>query len=108
MENSWTYKDYKIKEGLKPGAKHFQYFYVVSEGDEKKCNYCVWIEDKALSRFDQAKDFNKIVSSRKAEWNKWVKGKIDADDFRSLVLKFDEKGQKEIDLAEMEKHLSMK
>jgi chemotaxis regulatin CheY-phosphate phosphatase CheZ len=107
MENTWTYKDYKIKEGLKPGAKHFQYFYVVSEGNKKKCNYCVWIEDNALPRFDRDKDFNKIVSSRKKEWNKWVKDKIDGDDFRSLVLKFDEKGQKEINLAEMEEHLSM-
>ena len=108
MENTWDYKDYKIKEGLKPGAKHFQYFYVVSEGDEKKCNYCVWIEDEDLAGFDPSKDFNAIVSSRKESWNKWVKGKIDSDDFRSVVLKFDETGQKEIDLAEMEEHFSMK
>jgi hypothetical protein len=41
MENKWIYKDHEIKEGLKPGAKHFQYFYLVSEGGQKKCNYCV-------------------------------------------------------------------
>jgi hypothetical protein len=108
MENTWAYKNYMIKEGLKPGAKHFQYFYVVSEGNEKKCNYCVWIEDEALAGFDPSKDFNAIVSSRNEEWNKWVKGKIDSDDFRSVVLKFDKTGRKEIDLAEMEEHLSMK
>ena len=45
MENQWSYKNYQIKDGLKPGATHFQYFYVVSEEGKKRCNYCVWIED---------------------------------------------------------------
>ncbi len=108
MEKQWVYKNYEIKEGLKPGAKHFQYFYLVSEGGEKKCNYCVWIEDDALSRFDPSKNFDTVVSSQREDWNKWVTGKIDADDFRNVVLKVGEKGQEEIDLVEMDKHLSMK
>jgi hypothetical protein len=47
MENQWSYKNYRIKDGLKPGSRHFQYFYVVSEGGAKKSSYCVWIEDDA-------------------------------------------------------------
>ena len=35
MENEWSYKSLSIKEGLKPGSKHFQYFFVVSEGEQK-------------------------------------------------------------------------
>ena len=108
MENKWSYKNYDVKEGLKPGAAHFQYFYLVSEGDEKKCNYCVWIEDDALARFDSSKNFDAVVSLRREDWNTWVKGKIDAEDFRNIVLKVDEEGQREIDLAEMDEHMSMK
>ena len=108
MENTWVYKNYEVKEGLKPGAKHFQYFFLVTEGGEKKCNYCVWIEDDALSRFDPSKKFDTVVSSQREDWNKWVKEKIDAEDFRNVVLKVEEEGQREIDLAEMDEHLSMK
>ena len=43
MEKKWTYKNYEIKEGLKPGSLKFQYFFVVSEKGVKKSNYCVWI-----------------------------------------------------------------
>lgn len=107
MENIWSYKKFEIKEGLKPGSKHFQYFFVVSEGNEKKCNYCVWIEDEALSRFDQTANFDAIASSNRGVWNNWVKGKIDKGDFRNTVLKVEKEGQKEIDLTEMEEHLAM-
>jgi len=55
MEKEWSYENYQIKEGLKPGSEHFQYFFVVSKDNEKQCNYCIWIEDEALSRFDQGK-----------------------------------------------------
>jgi len=48
-EKTWSYKNYQVKEGLKPGSKHFQYFFVVSEKDKKKCNYCIWIDDETLS-----------------------------------------------------------
>ena len=27
-EKMWSYKDYQIKEGLKPDSKHFQYFFL--------------------------------------------------------------------------------
>lgn len=103
----WSYKEYQIKEGLKPGSKNFQYFFVVSKGGDKKCNYCVWIEDEALSRFDPSKAFDAIVSSERQDWCKWVKEKIDNQDFRNSVLKFEREGEKEIDLAEMEAHLTM-
>ena len=108
MENEWSYKDYQIRDGLKPESTHFQYFYVVSEQGKKKCNYCVWIVDEALTRFDQARDFASIVSSRREIWNKWVKGKIDAGDFGNKVLKYDRDGEKEIELSEMTAHLSMR
>ena len=107
MEKQWSYKDYQVKEGLKPGSRHFQYFFVVSEGEEKKCNYCVWIEDEALSRFDQTEDFDAVVSSQREAWTKWVTKKIDAGDFQNRVLKFDKTGEQEIDLSEMTKHISM-
>jgi hypothetical protein len=107
MDNQWVYKDYEIRDGLKPGSTHFQYFYVVSEQAKKKCNYCVWILDEALTRFDKSGDFASIVSSRRETWNNWVKGKIDAGDFGNKVMKYDRDGEKEIELSEMTAHLSM-
>jgi len=107
MENQWSYKKYQIRDGLKPGSKHFQYFYVISEGGKKTCNYCVWIEDKALSHFGQKGDFDSIVSSQREVWNRWVKGKIDEGDFGNKVLKYEKEGEKEIELSEMSAHLSM-
>ena len=107
MENQWSYKGYQIRDGLKPGSKHFQYFYVVSAQGKKKCNYCVWIVDEALTRFDRRGDFVSIVSSQREAWNNWVKGKIDAGNFDNTVLKHDKDSQKEIDLSEMTAHLSM-
>ena len=104
-EKMWSYKDYLIKEGLKPGSKHFQYFFLVSEKENKKCNYCVWIDDDILTSFSPSKEFEKIVSSRREEWGKWVQEKIDGGDFRNLVLKLEKTGQKEINLIEMEKQL---
>jgi len=34
-EKKWSYKNLDIDEGLKPGSKHFQYFFVVSEKGKK-------------------------------------------------------------------------
>ena len=107
MENQWPYKNYQIKDGLKPGSKHFQYFYVLLENENKRCNYCVWIVDEALSRFNKSGDFASIVSSQRDIWNKWVKGKIDEGDFGNKVLKYEIDGEKEIELSEMSAHLSM-
>ena len=107
MQKTWSYKSYEIKEGLKPGSSQFRYFFTVSENGEKKCNYCVWITDDALSRFEQPNDFNSIVSSQIETWHEWVKGKIDAADFRNRALKFEKTGEKEIDLSQMAKHVTM-
>jgi hypothetical protein len=107
-ERNWSYKNFQIREGLKPGSNHLQYFFVVSEGGEKKCNYCVWIDDQALSRFPPSREFDEIVSSGRGDWSKWVQAKIDQGDFRNRVLKFEKTGQKEIDLTEMEKKLEFK
>jgi hypothetical protein len=107
MEEEWSYKSLSVKEGLKPGSTHFQYFFVVSEGEQKKCNYCVWIEDEALSHFDPTGDFNAIFEAHRGDWSKWVKEKIDQKDFRNIVLKFDQEGHKEMDLNKMEKKLIM-
>ena len=107
MGKKWIYNDYQVEEGLKPGSKKFRYFFKVAKGGEEKCNYCVWIEDEALSRFDKAKNFNAIISSQKDSWISWVKEKIDGGDFRSRLLKFGTKGQEEVDLSEMDEHLSI-
>jgi hypothetical protein len=107
MENEWSYKSLSIKEGLKPGSKHFQYFFVVSEGGQKKCNYCVWIEDEALSRLSASKDFKAILDSHRGDRDKWVKEKVDQKDFRNIVLMFDKEGHKETDLDKMDKKLRM-
>jgi hypothetical protein len=107
MENEWSYKSFKVEEGFKPGSAHFQYFFLVSEGGQKKCNYCVWIEDEALSRFNASKDFNAILEAHREDWNKWVQEKIEQKDFRNVVLLFDEHGQKEMDLDKMDKKLTM-
>jgi len=105
QERVWVYKKFQIKEGLKPESTHLQYFFVVSEGDKQKCNYCVWVEDEALSRFASSEGFEAIVSSQRKEWHKWVQGKIDQGDFRNLVLKLEKTGQKEIDLNETQRKL---
>lgn len=105
-ERNWSYKDFQIREGRKPGSEHFQYFFVVSEGGEKKCNYCVWIADDALSQFAQSKDFDEISSSYRDDWSTWVREKIDRGDFRNRLLKFEKTGQNEIDLAEMKEKLA--
>ncbi len=107
MQKKWSYKNYEVKEGLKPGSKKFQYFFVVSEGEEKKSRYCVWIEDEVLPRFDPSKAFDTIVSSNRKEWSQWVKEKLDHGDFRNLVRKFDESGEKEFDLDESDENFSM-
>jgi hypothetical protein len=104
-EKVWSYKNLDIDEGLKPGSKHFQYFFVVSEKGKKKCNYCVWIDDENLTHFTQSKEFEEIASLKREQWRKWVQGKIDQRDFRNLVLKLEKTGQREIDLAEMEEEL---
>ncbi len=108
MENEWSYKNYQIRDGLKPDSPHFQYFFVVSKQTKKKCNYCGWIVDDALTRFDQSGDFDAIVSSQREAWTMWVKQKIDAGDFGNKVLKYDKAGKKEIELSEMTAHLSMR
>ena len=107
MGEKWSYREYQVEEGLKPGSKHFQYFFTVSRGGDKKCNYCVWIEDEALSRFDPSADFDSIVSSQKESWNKWVRAKIETGDLNSKVLRIGKKEQKEIELSEMKEHISM-
>jgi hypothetical protein len=105
-EKKWSYKNLDISEGLKPGSKHFQYFFVVSEKGKKKCNYCVWIDDENLAHFTtQSNEFEEIVSLKKNQWKKWVQEKIDRGDFRNLVLKLEKTGQREVDLSEMEKIL---
>lgn len=107
MENHWSYKNFQVEDGLKPGSSHFQYFYVVSEAGRKKSNYCVWIEDEALSRFGAPADYEAIVASQRETWNKWVRSKIDGGDFSNKVLKLEKDGEKEIELSEMSAHLSM-
>ncbi len=107
MEQKWKYKDLDVIENLKPQSKHFQYFFVVTEKGRKKCNYCVWIEDKALSRFDRSKDFDAIVSGKREDWKGWVKEKIEQGDFRNLALKFGEKDQTEIDLGAIPEKLTL-
>jgi len=64
MQKTWSYKNYEIKEGLKPGSPKFRYFFTVSEQGEKKCNLCVWISDDALSRFEPFEDFEAIAASQ--------------------------------------------
>jgi hypothetical protein len=103
---NWLYKDLQITEGLKPGSKHFQYFFVVSEGGEKKCSYCVWMDDEALSNLTPSKNFEEIISFKRDEWSKWVKEKIDKRDFRNLVLKMEKTGQKEINLSDMKEKIT--
>jgi len=107
MKDQWSYKSLSVREGLKPGSKHFQYFFVVSEGEQKKCNYCVWIEDEVLSDFDPKGDFNAIFEAHRGDWAQWVKEKIDQKDFRNMVLKFGREGHEEMDLNKMEEKLSM-
>ena len=106
QEKSWSHKNLEIREGLKPGSKHFQYFFLVTEGGKKKCSYCVWIDDENLSNFGAEKDFETIAYSRRGEWRKWVEEKIDQGDFRNLVLKVEKTGSKVIDVTEMQEKLN--
>ncbi len=103
---AWSYKNLRIVEGLKPESEHFQYFFVLSEKGEKKCNYCVWIDDDSLDRFGRSEGFEEIASSGREEWTRWVREKIDRKDFRNLVLRIGKEGPKEIDLGEMKEKLT--
>ena len=105
MQTTWTYKNHEIEEGIKPGSKTFRYFFKILERGEKKCNCCVWIADEALSKFDQAKNFEVIVTSQIDTWHKWVRGKIDEGDFRNRALKIEKEGQLEINLSDMSDHI---
>ncbi len=105
-ERTWSYKTFRVAEGLKPKSKHFQYFYVVSEKGQKKCNYCVWIDDDSLERFGRSEGFEEIASSGREEWTRWVREKIDRGDFRNLVLRLGKEGPKEIELGEMEEKVT--
>ena len=105
-ERSWVYKNLEIKEGLKPGIAHFQYFFKVLEHGDKKCNYCVWIDDESLSHFAPSKEFEEIATSQRKDWSEWVQGKIDQGDFRNVVLKLEKTGRKENNLNEMEEKLT--
>jgi len=105
MQTTWTYKNHEIQEGLKPGSKTLRYFFKILESGGKKCNYCVWVADEALSQFDQAKKFDAIVASQKDAWHNWVKGKIDQGDFRNRALKIGKEGQLEINLSDMSDHI---
>jgi hypothetical protein len=67
----------------------------------------VWIKDDALARFDQSKNFDTIISSQRENWGKWIKEKIDEQDFQNRALKFDKTGETEINLAEMNEHVTM-
>jgi hypothetical protein len=107
MQKEWTYKNYEIQEGLKPESTTFRYFFVVSQKGMRKSNYCVWIKDEALSRFDESKNFDTIVSSQRENWVKWIRGKIDAQDFQNRALKYDNTGETEINLSEMNEHVTM-
>ncbi len=107
MQHTWTHGNYAIAEGLKPGSKTFRYFFKIFEEGKKKCHYCVWIVDDALTRFDPAKDFNAIIASRQEDWHAWVKAKIDGGDFRNRALKLEKAGQQEIDLSEMTEHVTV-
>ncbi len=104
-EAIWHHKNHEIEEGLKPGRRHLQYFFLVKEEGKKKCNFCVWIDDESLSHFAPTKDFEVIAYSRREEWRRWVQDKIDQGDFRNLVLKLEKKGSRVIDLSEMEMKL---
>lgn len=103
----WSHKSFEIKEGLKPESQHFRYFYSISEGSEKKCRYCVWIEDDALAAYDPSRDFESIASRYSEQWTQWVRDKIDGSDFRNVVLKCSAEGQVEIDLEAMDEKLTM-
>jgi hypothetical protein len=73
----------------------------------RKGNYCVWIKDDVLSRFDESKNFESIILSQRENWSKWVKQKIDEQDFQDRVLKFDKTAESEINLSEMNGHVTM-
>ena len=73
----------------------------------KKSNDCVWIKDDALIRFDQYKNFDTIISSQRENWSKWIKEKIDVQDFQNRALKFDKTGEAEINLSVMNGHATM-
>jgi hypothetical protein len=106
QERNWIYHNLQIKEGLKPGAAHYQYFFMVSQGDEKKCNYCVWVEDELLAGASAIGTYEDVAASKIDEWRKWVKGKIDKNDFRNVVLRIGKTGQKELDVKDMQEKLT--
>jgi len=106
QEKKWTYNNFQIKEGMKPQAAHLQYFFVVSQEGKKKCSYCVWVDDEVLGCCSDIGNHEEVAASKREEWSRWVKRKIDKKDFRNLVLKIDKTGQSEINLSEMKEKLT--
>jgi hypothetical protein len=101
MTGTWTYKGFQIHEGLKPGAKKFQYFFVISRaGGQKECRCCVWIPDEALLLFDPRGDFASIVASHAEQWRDWVRKKLDAGDLKDKALRLTPEAR-EIELSEI-------
>jgi hypothetical protein len=45
--------------------------------------------------------------SQRENWSKWVKQKIDEQDFQDRALKFEKVGESEINLSEMNDHVTM-
>ncbi|HOV85567.1 MAG TPA: hypothetical protein PLM79_04345 [Syntrophobacteraceae bacterium] len=107
MERQWFYKNLQIREGLKPQSELFKYYFIVSDGGRKKCRYCVWIPDDALTQYQETGDFDAIIGAHRDRWSLWVTSKIDAGDFRNLVLKLEKSGEKEYDLDSMDEKLTM-
>ena len=105
MQSAGAYKNVEIREGLKPRSKIFRYYFRMLESAGKKCNYCAWIVDDALSRFDPSNQFNPIVASHHAAWHRWVKEKINGGDFRNRALEFDNAGEQEINLLDVSEHV---
>lgn len=98
MEKLSSYKEFTIKEGIKPDSETFQYYFTVYKEDEKKAHFCVWIKDEVLKKAQE-------IEKARNNWFKWVVKKIDEGDFKNTVLKIVEDRIEEIDLDQLDEKI---
>lgn len=107
----WEYRGYEIDEGMKPHDAnfkddHYQYFFIVKKGGERKFKFCIWANKEALQKDPEIAEETRLTGHKIPEFiyrmaQARVKEKIDREDFENCLLEHSEKGLNELPLDEL-------